>query len=258
MDAAELFLSHLAHIERVIQCVCRRYHCNAEEAEEFAAEVRIRLIVDDYAVLRKFKQESSFETYLTTVVQRLYLDWRNHHWGKWRPSAEARRLGQLGVRLEELARDGYTFEESCEILRTNHRVPLSIAELAKLAARLPHRLPRRIEGEDWLEGLLCGRPSPDEQVFVKELACERSRVLGVLRQAVGRLSSEDRLLLRVRFEAESQIAILATSRRVEPKRIYRRLERILRKLRRALEREGVSSEAVMEIVSATGANGTDR
>ena len=40
-------------------------------------------------------------------------DWRNARWGKWRPSAEARRQGALATHLERLMRrDGLTFEEA--------------------------------------------------------------------------------------------------------------------------------------------------
>ncbi len=244
------FLAHLPQIEAVIQSVCRRHHCGVEEAEEFAAEVKARLIADDYAVIRKFKGKSSFETYLTTVVQRHYLDWRNHLWGKWRPSAEARRLGPVGVRLEELARDGYSFDESCDLLRTNYGVTQSAPELAKLAARLPPRLPRRIEGEESLEELLCTLPLPDDHVLAKELRRERRRILAILGRAMQRLSEDDRILIRLRFQTDHQIALVAIRRGVEPKRLYRRLERILRRLRRMLEREGVSSELVTELLRA--------
>lgn len=249
MDPHQQFLSCLAEIEGVIRCVCRRHHCAGERAEEFASEVRTRLIEDDYAILRKFAGKSSFETYLTTVVQRLFLDWRNRLWGKWRPSAEARRIGPVGVRLEELARDGYTFEESWQVLRINEGVELSAVELARLAERLPHRPQRRLEGVEQLEGLCCEAPTPEERMHAVELRRERRRVHEALGRALGRLSAEDRLLLKVRFQTDFQMRNLAKTRRVEPKRLYRRLERLLRRLRRALEREGVRGADVLELLA---------
>lgn len=249
MDPHQLFLSHLTQIEGVIRCVCRRHHCAGDQAEEFASEVRTWLIGDDYAALRKFGRKSSFKTYITTVVQRHFLDWRNRQWGKWRPSAEAVRMGPVGVKLEELARDGHTFEESCQILRVNHGVPFSELELARLAARLPPRTPRRIEGEESLQGAVCPEPTPDEVLRCKELQPERRRVREALARALARLSPEDRLLIKVRFQSDVQMQALARSRGVEPKRLYRRLERLLPKLRRALEREGVCSADVIELLA---------
>jgi hypothetical protein len=155
----------------------------------------------------------------------------------------------LGIKLEELARDGHTFDESCQILRTNHGATLSEAELARMAARLPPRAPRRIEGEEQLRDLPCGEPMPDEQLLVKEQGPERRRVRQVLAKACGRLSPEDRLLIRVRFESDLQMLELARLRQVEARRLYRRLERLLRRLRRTLEREGVRSADVMELLA---------
>ena len=40
-------------------------------------------------VLRKFEVRSSLRTYLTVVVNRMYIDGRVKQWGKWRPSAIA-------------------------------------------------------------------------------------------------------------------------------------------------------------------------
>jgi len=45
------------------------------------------------ALLAKFEGRSSLRTFLTVVIQRLFLDHRISAWGKWRPSAEARRGG---------------------------------------------------------------------------------------------------------------------------------------------------------------------
>ena len=74
-------------------------------------------------MLRRFEGRSSLTTYITVVVQRLFLDRRNRLWGKWRPSAEARRLGPTAVLLERLvSRDGWSAEQALETLRVNHGV----------------------------------------------------------------------------------------------------------------------------------------
>ena len=49
----------------------------------------------------------SLNTYLRVVIERLVLDMRVTNWGKWRPSARARRLGAEAVLFEQLTvRDG--------------------------------------------------------------------------------------------------------------------------------------------------------
>ena len=76
MDPQELFLSNLDAIDRAISYVCHRNHLSPQDAEEFNSEVKTKLIEANYAVLRKFEGRSSFSTYMTTVIQRLYFQWR--------------------------------------------------------------------------------------------------------------------------------------------------------------------------------------
>ena len=91
-----LFLANLPVIDSVVRHVCRRHHLSAAEADDFGSEVRLHIIERNYEILRKFEGRSSLRTYLAVVVQRLFLDYRNRIWGKWRPSAEAQRRGPGG------------------------------------------------------------------------------------------------------------------------------------------------------------------
>ena len=71
MSPDQLYLANVETIEGAIRFVCRRHRLGAPDAEEFAATVRLKLIDDDYAVLRKFQHRSSLRTFLVTVVSRL-------------------------------------------------------------------------------------------------------------------------------------------------------------------------------------------
>src|SRR5436190_23742802 len=123
MNAEELFLANLGLVDRIVAFVCRRNHYRDDEAEDLAGHVRLKLIENDYAILRKFEGRSSFSTYLTTVIQRLSFQYRVQMWGKWRPSAEAQRIGEAGITLERLmTRDGLTFHEALETL-TSRKQP---------------------------------------------------------------------------------------------------------------------------------------
>src|SRR5947199_2118510 len=140
----QLFLKSLPLIRKIIAFASRRSRFRPQDAEDFSSWVMEKLIEDDYGVLRQFQGRCSLATYLSTVIQRLALDFRNHLWGKWRPSADAERLGKLAVRLEELlVRDEYTFDQACQILRINEGVGLTVAELDDLRAKLPPRTGRQ-------------------------------------------------------------------------------------------------------------------
>lgn len=246
----ELFLQNQARIERVIVWVCRKHHASQEDAEEFSSWVRLRLVEDDYAVLRKWEGRSSLETYLTSTIINLFKDFRVHCWGRWRPSAEAKRLGPVAVRLEELlVKDGRSFDEACEILRRNERVGLSWQELADLAAKLPDKTGRqRPEGEEALRGQPADDPPPDERLVDKELQRRRERMLDVLRSALALLPGLERLLLKMRFGDGMQVSEIARTLKMDQKPLYRRIEKALAELRRALEAEGFRGEELDELL----------
>ena len=91
--AHELFISRLPLIDSVIRAVVVRHRLSSFDGEEFASIVHLRLMDNEHDILRRFQYRSSLRTFLMVVVQRLYLDFRNSQWGKWRPSAESRRQG---------------------------------------------------------------------------------------------------------------------------------------------------------------------
>ena len=243
-----IFLAQLALIDGVIAFVCRRNHLTSADAEDFASHARLRLMDDDYAVLRKFQGRSSLKTFLTITLQRMFYDYRIAAWGKWRPSAEAARRGTVAILLERLTgRDGHTFEEAFEIITVNHRVTVSRAELERMAAALPPRMKRRMEQEDILEALPSG-DAADEAAIDDERRRAAARISLALQAQLGSLPAQDRLMLRLRFEDGRTVAQIATILRLEQKPLYRRLERLLRELRTGLEESGVSREEVKELL----------
>src|SRR5207245_473091 len=86
MTREQLFLSELALIERVIAWVCARRCLRGADGEDFASTVKLRLIENDYEILGRFEGRSSLKTYITAVVNHLYLDFQTQRFGKWRPS----------------------------------------------------------------------------------------------------------------------------------------------------------------------------
>ncbi|HEX3530986.1 MAG TPA: sigma-70 family RNA polymerase sigma factor, partial [Thermoanaerobaculia bacterium] len=246
----QLYLGHLKLIDKIAAHAARRHHFSREETEDFVSIVRLKLLEEDYRIIRKFEGKSTFRTYLTMVILRQMLDHQNHLWGKWRPSAETERLGPAAVRLEMLVvREGLTFDEACECLRTNEHVELSREQLHDIASRLPHRNPpRRMQGEEELTERAVEGESPYERVLWREVAERRKEVRGILRKALASLPAEERLIVLMR--CEMTVAQIAKALRLEQKPLYRRIEKILKTLRSQLEKEGVRKEEIAEILSA--------
>lgn len=249
MTPRDLFLAHLPHIEQVARYVARRNRLRPEDAEDFAAEVKLKLIDDDYRVIRMHQGKSSLRGYLSTVVQNCARDFKNRCWGKWRPTAEAERLGELAIRLEELTgREQYTFDEACEILQTNEKVQKSRRELNDLMARLPARAPRRIEGDEQLQSLATNTPSPEERLLALEDHCEAKKALALLRQTLTTLDPEDQVILRM--YGEFKIREIAKILGMEERPLYRRIEKLKKKLLQELEGRGVRPRNVDTLLRA--------
>jgi RNA polymerase sigma factor for flagellar operon FliA len=245
----QLFLQQLPLIERVTAFVCSRNHLAAADIDDFASDVKLKLIEDDYAVLRKFEGRSTMKTYLTTVIQRLFLDFRISAWGKWRPSADAKRAGAVALLLEQfLTRDGHTFDEACELLWTKHQVTAGRAELEQIAAKLRGRVKRRFERDDALADVPATTMPPDEAVAQAEHQSAAGRVAAVMKGLLARLATQDRLLLAQHFQDGRTVAEIAKLAQVDQKWLYRHFKRLEKDLRLALEGKGIRAADVLEML----------
>jgi RNA polymerase sigma factor for flagellar operon FliA len=211
-----------------------------------------RLIQDDYAVLRKFRGESAIATYLTVVVAMILRDFRVRRWGRWRPSAAARRSGTVAVRLEALVyRQGCQLEEAIRIVKASGETSLSARELTALFAGLPRRTPMRLldVGADSLQEL-ASNDRADDSLEDSMLSAERAATDRALRDALLRIPSDDRVLLQMRYWEGMSIADIARALHIPQKPLYRRVEQAVASLRPLLEAAGVSADTARELIES--------
>lgn len=259
-DLEALLLDNLSVVERIAAAICRRHGLSPEDAEDFTASVKARLVEDDYVVLRKFRGESSLATYLAVVVAMLFRDYRTRHWGRWRPSAVAQSLGPAAVRLETLVyRDGYSLDQATAVLRSAGpgagigAGDLSPRALSALYARLPARGPMRpvdVGPEPLLTAV--GVAGADDLLLAHLAAEERQRLEGAVQGALEQLPAEDRLIVRMRYWEGLRIADIARALQLPQKALYRRVERALIELRRHLESSGVSRNVTQQMFADEG------
>jgi RNA polymerase sigma factor (sigma-70 family) len=245
VDYEQFFVSQLPIIDKVIGQVCRRHRLQESEREELASEVKLHLIDRDYEVLRRFEQRSSFATYLAVVVLRLFLNYRNRTWGRWRPSAEASRLGPTATLLERLiARDGWSFEEAQQQMRQNYGVDESRDALHALWLRLSPGGARRFVSEEAALDVPSPEPAPDANILNAEREFIEHRVRAALERARQAMTADERLLLRMRFDDGFTISEIAATLNLKPKPLYRTFERLLHGLRERMVADGVSGDQV--------------
>jgi RNA polymerase sigma factor (sigma-70 family) len=245
-----LFLTNLGTIERIIGATCSRRGLGGDDAAECGSWVKSRLIEDDYAILRKFRGESRITTYLTVVIAMLVRDFRVRRWGRWRPSAAARRMGPVATRLEKLVyRQNYRLDEAAELLRSRGDTNLSDREIVSAFKQLPARAPLRPVdvGPEPLAAAHAAS-SAEEVVDAESAAVDRQAIERAIARALDRLAPQDRLILRMRFWAGSTVADIARGLDVPQKPLYRQIERALAQLRAELEAAGVSRERVRDLL----------
>lgn len=249
MDAAELYRQHLAHIGQIAQSVCRRNGVNEHDAEDFASDVRLKLCDDDYAVIRKFQGKSSFTTYLTVVINKAFLDHRRRIWGKWTPSSQAKRLGDVAVALETIVyRDGGTFDSACAILERSYPT-VDRRKLREILAQLPRRSPRRFETDDGLK-VVASADDADAGLLADERDGQLRDAEVALRAALEELPDEDRVVIRLLYFEGVSIADIARGLQIEQRRLYPRIRQLLASLKKTLTAQRISPDFLEELNSS--------
>jgi len=257
VNAHEVFVAHQDFIERALKMVCARQRLSAPDAEDFCSAFRVRLMEDDCAVIGKFQGRSSMQTYLVSVVTHFFQDWRNARWGKWRPSAEARRLGPVAIELEVLClRDEVGFESACETLCSRHHGSLSRADVETIAARLPARQKRAFVSDGEIVNLPSSVAAPDAALFEQEAAGRARRVAAAMSEAIGALPVQDKLIVRLLAEDGLSVASISRTMKLRQKPLYRRIHQLLDALRARLEQQGFSAADVADVLRHGGFEAT--
>ncbi len=253
-EAAEaLFLEKLPLLERLARRVGRRSRFSDDRIEDFLSQLEIKLIENDYEILRGYRGEASVDTFLAVVVTNAFRDYRTHLWGKWRPSAEARRRGPAAVRLEQLRRDGFSDAEAIERLVRNEAVRETREELEALLGALPARTGRSFVGEEAVDAVDVARPvGPDPEDGLRR---EGSRKAGaLLEDALRNLPAEDLLILKMHYRDGVPLSGVARRLGVRQRPLYTRRDRALRRLRGWLEEAGMTWA---EVRSSLGWSGSE-
>ncbi|MDP9191525.1 MAG: sigma-70 family RNA polymerase sigma factor [Acidobacteriota bacterium] len=252
MNPRELFESNLSTIDRIVATVCRRARIRGADAEDFASTVRVGLLENDCAILRKYEGRSSLPAYLTVVISRMLSDERIQSRGRWYASNEAERLGPAAVLLETLLRrDRRSMEEALPIVSSAYP-EITRAEAERIADRLPLRSPRPrfVELDDAELPPIAAAETADESIIMAEQQRLSQRTARVVRETLASFSLEDRTLVRLHFGSSMSIADVSRMMRLPQRPLYRRLERSLAAFRSALLEAGVDAGSVRELISS--------
>jgi RNA polymerase sigma factor (sigma-70 family) len=249
MNPEERFLANVPTIERIAAFYCRRMHLSDADTDDFIGYVKLELIERNYEIISKFEGRSSFTTYLTTVIHRLLYQHRTKEWGKWRPSAEAKRMGDVAITLERLTtRDSYSLAEAIEMMTTGAAPAASRRELEAIALRLPPRTPRpMLVTDETAPDLVAAADDPSDGPMSREREQTARRAASLLDATMNSFDPEDRLILKMRFWSAQRVADIAGTLHLDAKKTYKRIDKLLGKLRVSLERAGIARKEIDDL-----------
>ena len=247
-DAAwqQLLQSALQIVDVVVTKVARRRRLQAADADDLASMVRVKLLSNDAAALRKFQGRSTLQTF-TVVVQR--------YCSTTRPplGVNGGRRQPQGVRPCRHAagtsdRSRQPPSTTRAILESQYRLSIDRRVLARVHARFKPRLHRTFVD---LEG--AGQPvepqSADHRIETAWREAVGLQVASALRSTLQSQAPEDLRILTMRFKDGLSIAAIARAVSLDQKALYRRIARLLRKLEHGLKVRGVARSEALEALN---------
>jgi len=245
-ETTDPYSEHSETVEAVLAHIRRRHLLSPDAGDEFSSWARLRLIENDYAILRKFRGDSSIRTFLTTVLLRLFLDKRNLDWGRWRPTALARRLGPVAIELERcVLRDGRPYDEAVEFLIST-QAGVTRAECDDTWAQLKRLPVRKMTTTE----VLVEVPVPDNphaRIDFTGAGDRATRIGDALRGAIRQLADQDQIILRLNYLQKFTAKEIGNALDLEAKPLYRRIEQIQAKLGGFLQSAGLTKDETLGI-----------
>lgn len=252
MSPQELLRENLPLVERICARLCRRAGVFGPDAEDFASGAKLALMENDYEILRGYEGRSSLATFLTVVLQRMLADELMRTIGRWRPSAEARRLGEAAVMIETLVlRDRRPLEDVLPVVR-GIDPSMTRERMESVLARLPDRTPRprAVEIESVPSMRFVASDGADDRVLAADARRMAGHAAAVVRDTMRAWKTEDRALIRMRFGSGLSVADVSRILRLPQRPLYRRQEALLDQLRHALGAAGVDASSLPELIAA--------
>jgi RNA polymerase sigma factor for flagellar operon FliA len=248
------YVAYASAVEGAIRAVSVCHHLRGPDADDFGQEARLHFLRDNCGVLRRFRGLSSIETYLYRVAQNVYLNWQDKRYGRWRPSAAAKRLGSAAVRLERLVvRDGLKVSEALALLPETEHALLDAkttgwlrqhaAEFVSSRARLGLTLTQNLSGSS---------PITEAPLAAWEAETTACRLRHVLTRLVSELPPLDQWVLRARFGRGLTVRAIASMLGQQPRYMYGHLERVLHRLRHQLLARHLSREDLDTVLAGPG------
>lgn len=243
----DILVLYWAKLEEIVAKTSYKLGADPEETDTVESRVKEELFEDDCKIVRQYRHESSFLTYLTCIVQRAFADLQVERMGKWHFSACSERLGPLAKKLERMIyREGFSPSDAIAVLLTSHP-EASRSQLEKLLEALPVKIRRPTKVS--LEEVTAGLPAsnPDILMITGERFELSERVTAIVQSFMETLADDERLLLQLLFESNMKISKIGERLKDRHKSLYRKRDGLLKRLREELLKAGIGKSEAAEL-----------
>ncbi len=233
----------LGQYSPLIKRVIRRHEDDLERAKDCFADVCAALSDDGFRRLRSFRSDgpARFRTWLIAVVSNLCLDWRRKQDGRVRPTRAVSRLSELDQQVYRCIYVHGMSRIRCVSTLAPRFPQLTEAAVAEVSARLfalltPQQRWQLSVRRSGLKPMACGAEAEDDDPSLQvadpgagpDDLTEAMQVRQQLQDALAQLPTEQRLLLRLRYEQDLTLAEVARLMRLpDPFRANRQIHAAL-------------------------------
>ncbi len=247
-----------------VRSLCRRsFEHNSELGNDCFLYVFEKLNEDDSRRIKAYKGQSSFRTFLYSITGKLIIDFRRNKFGyKVLPKYywEFDEINRFIFKLffyQNLTVDWAENAVKAEFRLSQEEAQerVDIVEKRIRESRLVGKSRLNIQeihveevdslaSEDKKKG-------PEEIMIATETVRQKERFLKILKDEVQKLDDEDSLILQLYFEqglTAKQISSAIPG--IKDKKVYKRIEQTLKKLRKNLQEKGISIDEIRDLFDA--------
>jgi len=241
-----LWREHEAEIEAAVRAVSAHFRFDEDVRDDFSGVVREKFFDTTRSPLLRIRDKASWESYLRVVVTNMARDYADKIWGKWRPSATAKRFGEWGVRLETLvSRDRLSLDEAVARVLSEADGALTRREAHRIYAALPAGLRSRPKPATQELARQESEDTADGPLWAGELAREKAVALERVMDLLAGMDPNDALMVRLRYEDGFTLARIGEEVGLSLQRVHERIGRALGELRDTLEQEGFERDELL-------------
>jgi len=218
-ESSRAWTEFLHRYSSLVLHVAKQYAFDSDQAEDCFLYVCEALIGDEAKRLNKFdaRHGSSFKTWLITIVTNLCIDWHRSFFGRQAMPAAIQKMPDLEQWAYRCRVEQGLDLQTCLVVLRNRFPDLSREQLSRAMASIHNALSPK---QRWRLASLAQRNRPaNVDNYAPDRLRERSasprefaqqvQQRKVLNAALSRLTSQQRLLLRLRFEQDLTLAQVA-------------------------------------------------